>query len=73
MMRRFLKNILSIFNSKNQGATIIEYVLIVSLLSILLIGGYRTLGKRYTTLYNRITNEINGVDKTVADSGAFAT
>ena len=70
-MREFLKNIVQLFHSRNRGATIIEYCLIVSLLSVLLIGGYRLIGKRYTTLYNRITNEINGVDKTVAESGAF--
>ena len=71
MMRRFLKNIFLTFRSENRGATIIEYVLIVSLLSIVLMGGYRMVGKKYNTLYNGITDQLNLVDKTVEESGSL--
>lgn len=71
MVRKFLKDILLQFQSKNLGATAIEYALIASLLSVALIAGYRLIGKRYTTLYNGITDQLNEVDKATAESGAM--
>ena len=42
-----------------KGATLIEYCLIASLLSIVLIGGYRSMGNSYKNMYDKITNGLN--------------
>ncbi|MDR1982913.1 MAG: Flp family type IVb pilin [Holosporaceae bacterium] len=55
MVSRFFRNrSRSIKSSK--GATAIEYALIASLLSVALIGGYKMIGSRYTSIYNSIAN-----------------
>ncbi len=40
------------------GATLIEYVLIASLLSLALIGGYRAVGNGYIRIYNNVSNAL---------------
>ncbi|MDR2157914.1 MAG: hypothetical protein LBO02_01195 [Holosporaceae bacterium] len=52
-MSRFFKKIFERINN-SKGTTLIEYVLIATLLSVALIGGYRSIGNRYQTLYNRV-------------------
>lgn len=48
------------FNLKKtkKGATLIEYVLIVSLLSLALVGSYRSVGTGYTRIYNRVSEAL---------------
>lgn len=41
-----------------KGATLIEYVLIASLLSVALVGGYKSVGNGYTRIYANIGNAI---------------
>lgn len=57
-MNKILKKL--IFNIKNRkGATIIEYVMIVSVLSIALVGSYKTIGRSYMDMYNTIVKKIS--------------
>jgi Flp pilus assembly pilin Flp len=44
--------------SPKSGATLIEYVLLVSMISITLVGAFRTLGGKYFTVYNKINNNL---------------
>ena len=41
-----------------RGAALIEYVLIVSLLSLALVGGYRAVGSGYTRIYNNVESAL---------------
>ena len=41
-----------------RGAALIEYVLIVSLLSLALVGGYRVVGSGYTRIYNNVESAL---------------
>lgn len=41
-----------------RGATLIEYVLIASLLSVALVGGYRAVGSGYIKIYGNISNAL---------------
>lgn len=41
-----------------RGAALIEYVLIASLLSVALVGGYRAVGGGYQRIYENISNAI---------------
>lgn len=38
-----------------RGAALIEYVLIASLLSLALVGGYRSVGNGYTRIYTNVS------------------
>ena len=40
------------------GATAVEYTLIASLITTMLVVGYRRVGTGYTRIYNRIANAI---------------
>ena len=40
------------------GMTAVEYALILSLISVIVIGGYRKVGGGYTRIYNRISNAL---------------
>ncbi|MCR4624106.1 MAG: Flp family type IVb pilin [Alphaproteobacteria bacterium] len=42
----------------HRGAALIEYVLIASLLSLALIGGYRAVGSGYKRIYNNISESL---------------
>jgi Flp pilus assembly pilin Flp len=57
MTGKFFRKLLKI-NDSSRGATLIEYVLVATLLSIALIGGYRTIGNSYTKIYCRLGNAI---------------
>ena len=46
------------FKKSCKGATLIEYVLIASLLSIALVGGYRSVGNGYARIYGNISNSL---------------
>lgn len=46
-------------NKPSKGATLIEYVLIISLLSIALIGCYKKLGQGYKTIYANIASNLD--------------
>ncbi|MDR1333724.1 MAG: hypothetical protein LBJ71_00725 [Holosporaceae bacterium] len=39
---------------KASGVALIEYVLIITLISLFLVGGFRTVGNKYTTMYEKI-------------------
>lgn len=41
-----------------RGATLIEYVLIASLLSVALVGGYKAVGSGYSRIYSNISKAI---------------
>lgn len=41
-----------------KGATLIEYVLIASLLSVALVGGYKSIGTGYSRIYENINKEL---------------
>ena len=47
------------YKRKSSGATVIEYALIVSLLSIILIGGYKKIGQSYGGLYTKISDKMD--------------
>ncbi|MDR1236511.1 MAG: hypothetical protein LBJ96_05920 [Holosporaceae bacterium] len=49
--------------SPKSGATLIEYVLLVSMISITLVGAFRIVGGRYFTVYNKITDNLKNVLK----------
>ena len=59
----FKKISLKLKKSRSLGATVIEYCLIVSLLGVALIGGYRKVGTSYTALFNQIDDGLNEVDE----------
>ena len=46
------------FKKTHRGATLIEYVLIVSLLALTLVGAYRSVGNGYGRMYNNIDNAL---------------
>ncbi len=46
-------------NRPSKGATLIEYVLIISLLSVALIGIYKKLGQGYKTIYLNISSNLD--------------
>jgi Flp pilus assembly pilin Flp len=43
---------------EHKGATIMEYVLIASALALVCIGGFKSIGSKYTTIYNNISSSI---------------
>lgn len=44
-----------------RGATLIEYVLIVSLLGMALIGVYRNMGNKYKDIYKGVSDPLNKI------------
>lgn len=49
------------FRETYRGATLIEYVLIASLLGVSLIGVYRNMGNKYTDIYRSVSDPLNKV------------
>ncbi|MBQ3565463.1 MAG: Flp family type IVb pilin [Alphaproteobacteria bacterium] len=52
-----MRRILEFFKS-NRGATAIEYVLICTLLSVALVGGYKKVGQGYTKIYDKLNKDL---------------
>lgn len=52
-----MRRILKFFRSK-RGAAAIEYVLICTLLSVALVGGYRKVGQGYIKIYSKLNNDL---------------
>jgi Flp pilus assembly pilin Flp len=50
--KRFVKKL------ANAGATIIEYALIVSLIAVVAIGGYKAIGSKYMSVYDNISDVL---------------
>lgn len=48
----------NIIKYKENGAALIEYTLIGSLIVIMLMAGYKSVGSGYTRIYNNISNAI---------------
>lgn len=44
-----------------RGATLIEYVLIASLLGMALIGVYRNMGNKYKDIYKGVSDPLNKI------------
>ena len=44
-----------------RGATLIEYVLIASLLGVALIGAYRNMGNKYKDIYKGVSDPLNKI------------
>lgn len=44
---------------KSSGATLIEYALILSLISVVLIASYKKLGRSYSDIYNKIAVAVD--------------
>lgn len=57
--RPTLRTVLLRFRSDTRGATVIEYGLIASLVTIALIGALQQFGGATNTLYNRISTAMN--------------
>lgn len=48
---------------KFSGATLIEYALILSLISVILIASYKKLGHSYSDIYNKIAGAVDNAGK----------
>lgn len=49
------------FRETYKGATLIEYVLIISLLSVALMGAYRNVGNKYKDIYKSVSDPLNKI------------
>lgn len=47
---------------KFSGATLIEYALILSLISVILIASYKKLGHSYSDIYNKIAGAVDNAN-----------
>lgn len=57
-IKKLSKNISAAFLKGSKGATLLEYVLIASLLIGILIGAYKKLGVRYFKMYSHISDNV---------------
>lgn len=46
------------FKKTHRGATLIEYVLIASLITLALVGAYKSVGTGYSRIYNNIDKAL---------------
>ena len=71
MVRNQLKKILSHLKSKDMGATIMEYSLIVTLITVVIMGGYKALGLKYNGLFNNIGSALDAAHGQAVKDGTY--
>ncbi|MFV9474293.1 Flp family type IVb pilin [Advenella sp. RU8] len=57
-----MKDQLMAFWKDEEGATAIEYALIAGLIAVAIIGALTALGGNISTLFGKISNELNSVE-----------